>query len=267
MLSGKLERYIFNCKNEAFVQGNRSGMKSGRYTRAYARASVSSPRAELMQIAPPFGVYRPVVARWQDEIGETLLEARTQVRAFLSRQLGLALADRFSDNKSHGTTYIEKQRMSRCNRDRLDFGGLLQSVGEFAARAAELEVPIGGLRWCGYEDTVLAASFAPGTAVGRLLVERGHITRMLRAAGLPHVPIRQPEHVALFRYHVGKNHRNNLARHQRGNILDIVSRNLAAAEIDAVTLDRVIVGDGYDRPFVAEDWLSELPAEQELVTV
>jgi len=237
-------------------------MSRARHAHAGARTLASSQHLDLPPMAPPFGVYRPAAIEWQDDAQFALLEAQAQARAFLYRRGKSEHTGQFSVRPAHGTTYIEKGRMLHRHREGVDFGYLLKCMGEFAADGTQLSAPISHLRWCGYEDTVLAASFANDcAAAAEMNAERRTITRILRSAGFSRVPIRQPEHVALCKYEVDWGGRNDLSEYQRQEILRIVGRQLGVAGMEAVTLDTVIVGKGYDEPFIAEEWGLGLPDE------
>jgi hypothetical protein len=228
-------------------------MRGGRDTRGFARTPSASLHGETSVAVPPFGIYRPANALWQEDALSTVNEARTSVRAFLLRKHKYPeYADQLRPNNAFGITFVAKWRMQRCaSRERIDFNEVLERIGDLAIVEGPLEIPIDHVEMLG--SKAVAAVFKEGSAaISTLAAERRKIASILQDAGLPRAPVQVPDHISLMRYDAHRVKRARLDGYLCDQTERIVDAGLRLADIRTVMLDGIIVGNGYTDPFMAE---------------
>lgn len=229
-------------------------MNGVEYAHVPARISTVSNVA-----APSFGVYRAAESDWHAEMLDVIDELQLEGRKVL-RSTGFSeRAKLWRGKRTLGLTYVERGRMQDEQLEGVDFGKLVRRIGEITTGSAEVEVPIDRVAWGGYRRTVLAAFLADGYELRQLAEEREAVADVLDDAGLPSDMVKLPDHVSLARFNIFPGIPNRLQDSHRTAIKRIAARQLVTASIHSVVVSNLLIGEGYNMPFHADDWLVEEP--------
>jgi len=230
-------------------------MKRGEYAHVPARTSTVSHL-----VVPAFGVYRPAETEWREDMLDMIDELQGEGRKVL-RHTGFAeRAKLWRGKRTLGLTYVERGRMQDEQLEGVDFGKLVRRIGEITTGGAEIELPIDRIGWGGYRRTVLAAFLADGYELRQLAEERNAVADVLDDAGLPSDMVKLPDHMSLARFNIFPGLPNRLQDSHRTTIKRIATRQFVTASINTVVVSNLIIGEGYNLPFQADDWMVAEPA-------
>jgi hypothetical protein len=223
-------------------------------------ASVSA-RTSMYPIpnVPPFGVYKLALPEWQAYAHETLIGAQDPMRVLVdSLDLPAGSGERFEVYADFAATFVER-RDTRDMEERadIDFGTVVERVGNLVAAEEIIAVPITDLEWCA--SKIVAPFDQDSVEYKRLYDQRAEIERILLDAGMEEPPVRLPHHTSLagfsFKRETPPLH-TRIDSSERSSLMRMMSRRLLGAGIDSVELGGLIVGRNYTTPFDAGDWLT-----------
>lgn len=225
----------------------------------YAHVSARTPAIPLMSV-PSFGVYRAAESKWYEDMLDVVDELQSEGRKVLRKNGFSERAQLWRGKRTLGLTYVERGRMQEDQFEGVDFGKIVRRIGEISTGGAEVEVPIERVDFGGYRRTVLAAFLSDGYELQQLDEERDAVADVLADAGLSGDMVKLPDHVSLARFNLFPGIPNRLQDSQRTAIKRIATRQLVTASINSVVVSNLIIGEGYNSPFHAEDWMTEEPA-------
>ncbi|MFI5275489.1 MAG: hypothetical protein ACHQT5_01565 [Candidatus Saccharimonadales bacterium] len=225
----------------------------------YAHVSARTSTSPLVN-APPFGVYRAAESDWHANMHDVIDGLQSEGRKVLRHSGFNERAQLWRGKRTLGVTYVERGRMQEDQLEGIDFGKLVRRIGEVSTGGAEVSVPIDRLEWGGYHRTVLAAFLADSHELRQIEDESAEVSAILEDAGLPSIMVKIPDHVSLCRYNLVPGMVNKLQDGNRTSIKRMAARHLVTASIHAVSLSNLIVGEGYNRPFLPEDWTTPEPS-------
>lgn len=226
----------------------------------YAHVPARTSTVPLVS-APSFGVYRAAEADWREDMLEVIEDLQAEGRRVFRRAgFNVQRAQLWRGKRTLGLTYVERGRIQDDQLAGVDFGKLVRRIGEISTGGAEVEVPIDRLEWGGYRRTVLAAFLADGPEMRQIADERAAVADVLDDAGLPGDMVKLPDHVSLARFNIFPGVPNRIQDSHRTSIKRIAARQLVTASIHSVVLSDLVIGEGYNMPFLAEDFLTDGPA-------
>jgi hypothetical protein len=223
-------------------------------------ASVSA-RTSMYPVpdVPPFGVYQLAIPEWQEYAYETLEHVQAPVRMYID---GLKLPEgssrRFGINQTYAATFVERRdTRDRDDLEGIDFGSVIERVGNLTASSEVIAVPIADLEWCA--SRIVAPFDQESGEYKRLLDQQVEIEHILHDAGMEEPPVNRPHHTSLsgfsFQFEAAPLH-TRIYRNHRKEIIRMISRRLTYAGIDSVELGGLIVGQNYTSPFASGNWLT-----------
>ena len=198
-----------------------------------------------------FGIYRPLTEESAEEVWEVLRSAKQTIKSYFGQYV--TTTAELVMPVDMGVTFVMREKMRRAMKH-----GLLQRGFE-AARTIDiiessqpieqvsLEVPLGAARWVSTRERKLAIGFEESEATQELGEEAGVLQDMLTGLRAGELTVLEPDHVTLFKYGSARDGRD-LGRDHKAIVGGILEEHFCAANVHAITLGRLVMGDSYSQP-------------------
>lgn len=194
-----------------------------------------------------FGAYRPLTHESNFQLSSAVAEVALDMRRFLRRERPNA-SELFTISHM-AVTFLEQIDV----RDVMKRGGLRQglALGRQLERLETSELPVGvnDVRWVGSGERKLSAMLdRDSDGFGELQQVAETVEGVLNSGATGPTPkVRVPEHVTLLRYGHARDG-NKLSIAHKNELEDIAWDVLADRDITTVSLGKLMIGEGYDRP-------------------
>lgn len=204
---------------------------------------------------PPFGVYRLAIPEWQMYAYKTLVSTEQSSYHYLrSQHVPYKHANRFEIKSTFATTFVECCDMrDRTDRNDIQFGKVLERIGNLAADTEIVAIPIEALAW---KFSHIVAPFNQRSAEYRnLLGQQDSIKRILHEAGVEAPRLKDIHHTSLSGFRNGVIPMSRLLNQEHyDKLLQMMSSRLKAAGIDSVELGYTTVSSSYIDQYTLENW-------------
>jgi hypothetical protein len=194
-----------------------------------------------------FGAYRPLTPDSNFHLSSAVAEITLDMSRFLARER--PNASELLTIGHMAVTFLEQIDV----RDVMKRGGLKQglALGRQLERLETSELPVGinDVSWVGSGERKLAAMLDRDSEGFGELQQVAETVESVLSSGTsgPTPRVRVPEHVTLLRYGHARDG-NRLSVMHKNELEDIAWDVLAARDITTVSLGKLMIGEGYDRP-------------------
>jgi hypothetical protein len=198
-----------------------------------------------------FGIYRPLSEESCERIQDALESAKTS----LDEHFGSSCS-KYTEliiPNYHGVTFVKRDNVLKALKTSAMKNFSIHrahiNIANYNRRREETPtVPIDGLDWFGHGKLKLVGKFALATVEAQELAEESQqIDMFLEDAGAQGLCVYEPDHVTLCRFR-RSNKGHSLDDQQKREVQAIVRNELVAAQIGEVTLEDVVIGNGYRQP-------------------
>ncbi|HEX4774213.1 MAG TPA: hypothetical protein VH234_01730 [Candidatus Saccharimonadales bacterium] len=200
-----------------------------------------------------FGIYRPFTPESASLVAGVLACAEPEVEAFLRRERRVKTADMLP-NAEFGTTFISRRRVGQAlmspsfKKGFDEIEAVEGTMSYIQDKTDQLPIPIGNIEWIGRGDRHLVFRVDP---IARLIEEASIMQFYMDRANGNSLRLKPPNHATLFKYGSPRD-RMGLNSRQRARAALIVAEHFREAGVEAVTLNRPVLGNSYYKPWNSE---------------